>query len=231
MGRSAADTPTSPEFLRVSDAERERAIDDLKQEFVDGRLSHDTFLLRMQAALGARNSGQLAGVLRDLPPRRARLARAGEAARKLGRNTRAVFSEGAAALADGAAALAEPFRTVVRRPPMDAIGLTLHGPPSETFVPAPRLAAPLVFPPGEPGDGASFTIGRDQECDLYIPDMTVSRLHARLVREAEGWLLTDLGSTNGTRLNGWRVRAAVPVRAGDQIRFGSAEFVVQPSDP
>ncbi|MBV9447207.1 MAG: FHA domain-containing protein, partial [Streptosporangiaceae bacterium] len=231
MGRSAADTPTSPEFLRVSDAERERAIDDLKQEFVDGRLSHDTFLLRMQAALGARNSGQLAGILRDLPPRRTRLARAGEAARKLGRNTRAVFSEGAAALADGAAALAdgaaalaEPFRAVVRRPPLDAIELPLHGVPPETFVPAPRPAAPLVFPPGEPGDGASFTIGRDQECDLYIPDMTVSRLHARLVREAQGWLLTDLGSTNGTRLNGWRVRTAVPVRAGDQIRFGSAEF-------
>ncbi|HEX6527442.1 MAG TPA: DUF1707 and FHA domain-containing protein [Streptosporangiaceae bacterium] len=226
MGRSAADTPTSPEFLRVSDSEREQAIDDLKREFVDGRLSHDTFLLRMQAALGARNSGQLAGVLRDLPPRRTRLARAGEAARMLGRNTRAVFSEGAAALADGAAALAEPFRLVVRRPPADEIEL----PPPETFVPAPRPAAPLVFPPGEPGDGASFTIGRDQECDLYIPDMTVSRLHARLVREAEGWLLTDLGSTNGTRLNGWRVRAAVPVRAGDQIRFGSAEFIVRPSD-
>src|SRR5437588_715605 len=108
MGRSAADTPTSPEFFRVSDAERERAIDDLKREFVDGRLSHDTFLLRMQAALGARNSGQLAGALSDLPPQRTRMARAGEVARKLGRNTRAVISEGAAALADGAAALAEP---------------------------------------------------------------------------------------------------------------------------
>ena len=190
----------------------------------------------MQAALGARNSGQLAGALRDLPPRRTRLARAGEAARKLGRNTRAAFSEGAAALADGAAALAdgaaalaEPFRTVVRRPPMDAPEIT-PGWPSPARVPAPRPAAPLVFPPGEPGDGTSFTIGRDQECDLYIPDMTVSRLHARLVREAEGWSLTDLGSTNGTRLNGWRVRTAVPVRAGDQILFGSAVFIVQPDN-
>src|SRR5581483_2508344 len=68
MGRSTADTPTSPEFLRVSDVDRDRAVDELKQEFVDGRLSHDTFMIRMHAALGARNSGQLSGLLDDLPP-------------------------------------------------------------------------------------------------------------------------------------------------------------------
>ena len=50
---------------------------------------------------------------------------------------------------------------------------------------------------------------------------------ARLARDDQGWVLADLGSTNGTRLNGWRVRAAVPVRPGDLILFGSVAFVVQ----
>jgi len=234
MGRSVADTPTTPEFLRVSDAEREHAVDELKKEFIDGRLSQETFMLRMQAALGARNSGQLAGLFGDLPldrPRSGRrlglpgLARARAAARQLGENTRAV-------LADGAAALAEPFRAMTAgrdrfAPPELPSAPGAPSAPSAPL-PAPRPAsppAPLVFPPGS---GTSFTIGRDQSCDLYVADMTVSRLHARLARDAQGWLLTDLDSTNGTRLNGWRVRAAVPVRAGDLIRFGSAEFIVQP---
>ncbi len=219
MGRSAADTPTSPEFLRVSDAERDQAIDELKREFVDGRLSHETFMVRMQAALGARNSGQLAGLLRDLPAGRARFARSVALARRLGRSTRA-------AVADGVAAIAEPFR----------------GPPAPDWPPEPEPArsspaaprAPRAVPSGPPaalvfprGGGNSFTIGRHQDCDFFIADMTVSRMHARLVRESAGWTLIDLDSTNGTRINGWRVRAAgAPVRAGDQVRFGSADFVV-----
>ncbi len=51
-------------------------------------------------------------------------------------------------------------------------------------------------------------------------------MHARLERAGDGWLLTDLGSTNGTRLNGWRIREPVPVRAGDRVAFGSAVFVI-----
>ena len=54
----------------------------------------------------------------------------------------------------------------------------------------------------------------------------MSRWHARLEHAAGRWLLTDLGSTNGTRLNGWRVRDAVLVQAGDRLAFGSAVFVI-----
>jgi X-X-X-Leu-X-X-Gly heptad repeat protein len=222
MGRSVADTPTSPEFFRVSDEERERAVDDLKQEFVDGRLSHETFMLRVQAALGARNSGQLAGLLGDLPPRPPRLARARSAARRMARNARSAVadgmgavSDGASAVADGAAALAAPLRGALsprRREP---------APPAAPAVPP----VPFVFPSGA---GVTFTIGRERGCDLFIADMTVSRVHARLTRGADGWLLTDLGSTNGTRLNGWRVRDAVPIKPGDLVRFGSVDFIVQP---
>lgn len=79
----------------------------------------------------------------------------------------------------------------------------------------------LMFPAGHQ---ARFTIGRDPGCDLVIPDISVSRWHAGLARGANGWLLTDLGSTNGTRLNGWRVRDVVPVRCGDRVSFGAVTF-------
>jgi pSer/pThr/pTyr-binding forkhead associated (FHA) protein len=72
----------------------------------------------------------------------------------------------------------------------------------------------------------SFTIGRDAACDLVLYDMTVSRTHASLRREAGAWLLSDAGSTNGTRLNGWRVTEPVPLRAGDRVTFGSMTLVV-----
>jgi len=98
-----------------------------------------------------------------------------------------------------------------------------------TAGPARRLCGPrggacppgLIFPAG---DQARFTIGRDPDCDLVIPDISVSRWHAGLARGTGGWLLTDLGSTNGTRLNGWRARDAVPVRCGDRVSFGAVTF-------
>ncbi len=55
--------------------------------------------------------------------------------------------------------------------------------------------------------------------------MTVSRLHAQLERTPDGWLISDLESTNGTRVNGWRVRGKVPVRVGDLVSFGNLEVV------
>ncbi len=88
--------------------------------------------------------------------------------------------------------------------------------------PRPAPARMLAFPPG---DQSRFTIGRDAGCDMVLPDPTISRWHAGLKREASGWMLDDLGSTNGTRLNGWRVRAWVPVRDGDLVSFGAATYV------
>ena len=72
MGGSTADTPTTPEYLRASDAERDHAVSELRNEFAEGRLSHETFMYRMQSALDARHRGQLVGLFTDLPPRRPR---------------------------------------------------------------------------------------------------------------------------------------------------------------
>jgi hypothetical protein len=235
MGGSAADTPATPGFLRASDAERDHAIDKLRQEFVDGRLSHETFMFRMQSALGARNRAQLAGLFTDLPPRRGHPL-----------NPSQLIARVLAALRrrDGDVADAEPGwhqgtpvaggfqgRPAGVQAPRDvpgapgwragAAGVPV---PGVSGGPGPAVPAPLFFPPGS---GFSFTIGRTQDCDLRIADMSVSRLHAKLDRVEDGWLLSDLGSHNGTRVNGWLVREAVPVRAGDLVQFGSATFVVQ----
>jgi hypothetical protein len=91
-----------------------------------------------------------------------------------------------------------------------------------TSTPRPAPARVLPFPPG---GQSRFTIGRDAACDMVLPDPTISRWHAGLKREDSGWMLDDLGSTNGTRLNGWRVRAWVPVRDGDLVSFGAATYV------
>jgi Inner membrane component of T3SS, cytoplasmic domain/Domain of unknown function (DUF1707) len=205
MAGSAANTPTTPEFVRVSDMDRDRAVDELRKEFVDGRLSHETFVLRMHAALDARNHGQLSGLFSDLPPRESWLTRAGQTVRQWGRSTRDAVADSLPRRREEAYYDEEPAQLPAIAEPE-------------------RAPRPLMFPPGQ---DTSFTIGRDQRCDLYIADMTVSRLHARLARDAEGWLLSDLGSSNGTRVNGWRLRAAVSVQPGDMITFGSAVFILQ----
>ena len=221
MAGSAADTPATPEDLRASDAERDRAISALRREFVDGRLSHETFMFRMQSALGARHRRQLVGLFTDLPPRRARLLD----------RVRAVFRHRDRS-PDGTAAdwhPGPPAAPVMFVPPgAEDAEECPPPPPLWTGVPAgpDDLArpAPMVFPPGS---GTSFTIGRTQDCDLRIADLTVSRRHAQLSRSEDGWLLSDLGSHNGTRVNGWLVREPVPVRPGDLLQFGSALFIIQ----
>jgi hypothetical protein len=193
MGGSTADTPTTPGDLRASDADREHAVSELRDDFVEGRLSHDTFMYRMQTALDARDHDQLRGLFIDLPPRRPRLLdriRAG-------------------------------LRGNLRGDQRAGLGRRIPG-----FAEARGLVtpAPFVFPPGS---GVRFTIGRNRDCDLCLTDLSVSRRHAQLVRREDAWILSDLGSRNGTRLNGWLVREPVQLSAGDRVDFGSVAFVVQ----
>ena len=80
----------------------------------------------------------------------------------------------------------------------------------------------LLLP--EPGGPYPVLIGRAPGALLRLNDDTVSRAHARLTAVGEGWVLQDLGSRNGTWVNGGRVTGAVPVRVGDQVRFGQVAF-------
>ncbi len=70
-------------------------------------------------------------------------------------------------------------------------------------------------------DAAELSIGRSSDNAFPIPDRRLSRRHARIQRDALGFVLTDLGSANGTWLNRRRVASERLVQ-GDEIRVGPA---------
>jgi FHA domain/DUF1707 SHOCT-like domain len=203
------------EAIRISDADRDQAIGRLRHRLAEGRLSHDTFLVRMDAALAAKEPADLVELFTDLPDSR----------------------EPSPSPAPG---LLDRLRGLLGLRPRDRGRGTGQFPPTSLFpaaaypmaaqadgMPAavmqPAPLPPLWLPPQADG---RFTIGRAMECDFTLADLSVSRWHARLYRKDDGWMLSDLGSTNGTRLNGWRVTTGVPVRPGDTVSFGSVSFVI-----
>jgi pSer/pThr/pTyr-binding forkhead associated (FHA) protein len=67
---------------------------------------------------------------------------------------------------------------------------------------------------------AEVLIGRELSNDIVISDADVSRKHARMVQQADSYLLEDLGSTNGTFVNGLRLTAPQLLKPGDRVRLG-----------
>jgi hypothetical protein len=169
--------------VRVSDDDRDHVIGELSNQFAEGRMSHETFTARVDAALRARVRSDLRGLVADLPGRR--------------RIGPAVW-----------AAAAGSWRRAVR-----AVDRWTR-----------KAPVPLMLPAGPQ---LRFTIGREAACDLTLEDETVSRWHASLVQSDGSWVLADLGSTNGTRINGWRVSMPTPVAPGDFVSFGAATFVIR----
>jgi pSer/pThr/pTyr-binding forkhead associated (FHA) protein len=102
-----------------------------------------------------------------------------------------------------------------------------------------RMAAVVVQPPaaapggklvlsGGAGAGQVFalskpmlTIGRDSGCDISISDASISRQHAQILRQEMGWYLQDLGSRNGTAINGQRLSAPQRLEDGDVLTVGA----------
>lgn len=68
-----------------------------------------------------------------------------------------------------------------------------------------------------------MSIGRLPECDVTFADSNVSRRHAELRPTGGGFVIVDLGSTNGTRVNGVAVREQL-LRNGDEVSMGSSRF-------
>jgi Protein of unknown function (DUF3662)/FHA domain len=111
--------------------------------------------------------------------------------------------------------------------------------PAETMV--YRAPAPTPAPPPEPKPepdvislrvggkthavtSAKVTIGRSRDCDLRIADLNASRRHAELRKDGDGYWIVDLGSMNGTLVNGRRVDRE-RLEDGDRITLGSTEIV------
>ncbi|HET9948677.1 MAG TPA: FHA domain-containing protein [Longimicrobiales bacterium] len=71
----------------------------------------------------------------------------------------------------------------------------------------------------------SIIIGREEGADVLIDNPSVSRRHAEIRLGDEGWLIEDLGSSNGTFLRGERIREPQPIGLGDEIGFGKFTIV------
>lgn len=184
LGPTISHVTSSFEFhtypARLSDAERDRVLAVLREGAAQGKLSHDTFIRRMDLALAARRSEELAVLTADLDTD--------------GRWARRVF---------GAVGRASAFSARLRR--------------AWQIERLPKLLLP------DPGP-APLRIGRDPMNGLRLSDDTVSRLHAELMMQGGRWILRDLGSTNGTTVNGRRVTGTVVVRDGDMVSFGQLSF-------
>jgi len=70
----------------------------------------------------------------------------------------------------------------------------------------------------------SVVIGRAPDCDVVIQDLKASRRHAQLTRKAEGFLLEDLGSRNGTLVNGSKIKEPILLKANQTCQIGDTMF-------
>ncbi len=66
------------------------------------------------------------------------------------------------------------------------------------------------------------TIGRSRQCEVVLDDPNVSRQHAEIRPRGGSWVLTDLGSTNGSSINGRRINGPEVVKPGDEIEIGTS---------
>ena len=75
-----------------------------------------------------------------------------------------------------------------------------------------------------PVTSTSVVIGRSRECDVRVVDGNASRRHAEVVRQGDDYVVVDLGSTNGTDLNGRRITRET-LSDGDRITIGATDVV------
>ena len=114
--------------------------------------------------------------------------------------------------------------------------------PTMIYRTEPEVPADVPEEPDEPREVVTLTVGdrvvpvssdrvvlgRSRECDVRVDDGNVSRRHAEIGRDASsGWAVVDLGSTNGTELNGRRITKRTPLEHGDRIGIGGTEVVFE----
>jgi len=96
--------------------------------------------------------------------------------------------------------------------------------------PAARASAPRASVRGQQGEWelreAVTVIGRSRRCDIVLTDPNVSRQHAEIRRQDDGFMALDLGSTNGMRVNRRDVKQAV-LQHGDRIELGTTELLFE----
>ena len=96
--------------------------------------------------------------------------------------------------------------------------------PALVFIAGPNAGRRYKLADGE------YIIGRRSDCQIFVPDMRVSRQHARIRPDGLRWALEDLGSNNGTFVNGQRLSGALPLAHGDEITIASNRIRVDSPD-
>lgn len=102
-----------------------------------------------------------------------------------------------------------------------------------TIMSAPRPAANLIVKQGPqigilfPITGNRVVLGREENCDIIIQDAEVSRRHSELVWEHNGFVMQDLGSSNGTFVNGVQITSPTRLKPGDVIGLGQTGLVLE----
>jgi Protein of unknown function (DUF3662)/FHA domain len=74
---------------------------------------------------------------------------------------------------------------------------------------------------------AGATLGRSRQCDVVLDDPNVSRQHAEIRPRGGSWVINDLGSTNGSSLNGRRIRGPEVLKPGDEIEIGTSAIAFE----
>jgi serine phosphatase RsbU (regulator of sigma subunit) len=92
------------------------------------------------------------------------------------------------------------------------------------------LAGPIAGRRYKLADG-EYIIGRRSDCQIFVPDMRVSRQHARLWQSGDDWQIEDLGSNNGTFINGTKIQSATQIRNDDEILIANNRIRVESSEP
>lgn len=96
-----------------------------------------------------------------------------------------------------------------------------------TYLKLLNIRSSLEFPVSESYElAADVKIGRDRRCEIKINDPFLSGVHAEILLRDGVYFLKDMGSTNGTLLNGKRVSGApIELLSGDKITFGQLAFI------
>ena len=90
--------------------------------------------------------------------------------------------------------------------------------------PVTAINAALVLSTGQRINlsGENMKIGRHATCSVIFADSNVSREHAQLINSIDGWSIVDLGSTNGTKVNGVKIAGQKLLMTGDELAFGTS---------
>ena len=128
------------------------------------------------------------------------------------------------------------------RPPAHPAAAPSQGDEGHTMVytASERLAEPLREPDPRRGSArlryegrtallgaGGGVIGRSRDCDVVLSDQNVSRHHAEVRPSGGSWIVRDMGSTNGVKVNGRRIQGAQSLKRGDTIELGTSRVTFE----